>query len=121
MLIPQNNGLSQEDAEMSNELYRHLKNYALIFPDTEEEVEHFIEVAQKHKATLPPTLNDADLILKTGLLRIQTSLNTSSSLEIEENMAQAAREGGEIPEEVLKKMHRDRENKEKQIENDSPE
>lgn len=117
MVIPYNIGLGQEDAEMSNELYKHLKKYGLVFPDTEEELNQFIELAKNYKAVLPPNLNDANLILKTGLLKIHGPLNTSTNLVVEENMAQAAREGGEISEEVLKKMHIDRENREKEFEN----
>ena len=109
--------IDPEDSEMNNELYFHLKKIGMAFPDTEEELDHFLQLLKKQSILLPKDLPSADAILKAGLLTLQGSINDSIDLHIEENLAQAAREGGDITEEIMKKMEQDRKKSEDEADN----
>lgn len=106
-MIP-NNPNMPNDAEMSEELYLHLKRLGLAFPDTQEELEHFLELVEQYKANLPSDLPTANDILANAEMKMPASLNSSTDSEIEENLAQAARDGGELSDDLMKKLAADR-------------
>jgi len=112
MFIP-NQSNTGNDNEISHELYLLLKASGLAFPDTEEELKQLLAHSRKNSSPIPSGLDDAASILKRGLLKLTESLDSSTDKEIEENLAQAAREGNQIPEEVKEQMKRDREESEK--------
>ncbi len=94
-------------------LYEALKRYGYIFPETEDELKHFEESISKMKLNFPDKFNDPLKILEVGKIEKIEGYITFSDEEIEENLAQAAREGSEIPDEVLKQMEIDRQKAEK--------
>lgn len=118
MFIPNQNSTG-DDNEISHELYRLLKESGLAFPDTEEELEQLLAHGRMNSAPIPGELDDPSLILKRGLLELSFSLNSSTDKEIEENLAQAAREGDQITEEVRDQMRKDREDSEKDSNGDT--
>jgi hypothetical protein len=109
--------MEDDNAAMSNEIYQHLKKLGLAFPDNKEEFDQFIATINStmQVATDLPSSED---ILKNGILTLGGSLNESTDFQIQENLAQAAREGGEIPDEILKQMEADRKKSEEEQQND---
>jgi hypothetical protein len=62
----------------------------------------------RKKNNIPEDLNDPFQILKKGKVTTLNSFNVSEDHEVEENLAMAAREGKEIPEDILRQMEQDR-------------
>jgi hypothetical protein len=106
-MIPNNTNIPN-DAEMSEALYLHLKKQGLAFPDTQEELDHFLELVQQHKVDLPADLPSAADILSNGEMNMPSDLNSSTDSEIEENLSQAARDGRELSDELMRKLQADR-------------
>jgi len=109
--------MDDDNAAMSNEIYLHLKKLGLAFPDNKEEFDQFIATISS-SMQVSTDLPLPDDILRNGILTLGGSLNESTDFEIQENLAQAAREGGEIPEEILKQMEADRKKSEEEQPND---
>lgn len=83
-----------------------LKSLGHLFPTTEDEVEAF-EENNEIKEVPENYLNVSDLLTtakQTSINKIEQDNYNKSS----ENLAMAARKGGNIPEEILKKMKSDR-------------
>lgn len=83
-----------------------LKSLGHLFPTTEDEVEAF-EENNEIKEVPENYLNASDLLATSK----QTSINKIEQNKFNkstENLAMAARNGGNIPEEILKKMKSDR-------------
>lgn len=83
-----------------------LKSLGHLFPTTEDEVEAF-EENNEIKEVPENYLNATDLLTTAK----QTSINKTEQdnyNKSSENLAMAARKGGNIPEEILKKMKSDR-------------
>lgn len=115
-MLPEFN-MEDDNAAMSNEIYQHLKKLGLAFPDNKEEFDQFITTI-KSTMQVATDLPSSEDILKNGTLTLGGSLNESTDFQIQENLAQAAREGGEIPDEILKQMEADRKKSEEQQQND---
>ncbi|MFT3704776.1 MAG: hypothetical protein QM802_20595 [Agriterribacter sp.] len=116
MMLPDFN-MEDDNAAMSNEIYQHLKKLGLAFPDNKEEFHQFIATIS-NTMQVSTELPSPDDILKNGILSLAGSLNESTDFQIQENLAQAAREGGEIPDEILKQMEADRQKSEEEQQND---
>lgn len=109
------NYLNQTDQEKA--FHKALKCYGYIFPETEEELDNFDISISKMKFDIPDKFNNPLKILSIGKIEKVNEFNSFYDEEVEENLAQAAREGSNIPDEVWIQMEKDRENAEK-VEND---
>lgn len=106
-----------DDEKMNEEIYENLKKAGLAFPETEEELSRFIELAEKSKTVVPDHLNDVTAILQKGRQQIDSTLNSSTDARVEENLAAAAREGKPISDAVSKRMDEDRRKSENKANN----
>ena len=89
-----------------------LKNYGYIFPETEEELKLSEENISMMDFEIPDKLNDPLEILKLCRIEKISEFNSFYDAEIEENLAQAAREGSNIPDDVWEQMENDRKREE---------
>lgn len=88
--------------------YKALKRYGYIFPETEDELKQFEDSIANMEFKIPDKFSDPIEILAKGKVdKIENYLSFSDE-QVEENLAQAAREGSEIPDDVLKQMENDR-------------
>ena len=98
------------DEQFVAELYRALKDAGSIIPVTEADVAEIDGLPQRRFHEVPSVLLDAKAVFaKIGepqscVLKPTPHVN----LEVQQNLARAAREGGHIPPEVEDKMRRDR-------------
>lgn len=99
----QNDNTRQEKA-----FHKALKSYGYLFPETEAELQSFEESISKMKFQIPDKFNDPIAILKAGKISNVSQFNSFNDEEIEEHLAQAAREGSDIPEDVRAQMEKDR-------------
>jgi hypothetical protein len=99
--------IGDEDSIFEDAWYEALCKFGYIFPETEEQLKDLKAKISKEKISLPIELKDPFKIIENGRITSISSL-TFDNKEIEENMAMAAREGKEIPEDILKQMAQDR-------------
>lgn len=99
----QNNKSNQEKA-----FYEALKSSGYIFPETEKDLIHFENSISKMKFSIPDKLNDPSIILSEGKIEKVGQFNSFYDEQVEENLAQAAREGSGISSEVWEQMEKDR-------------
>lgn len=88
--------------------FKALKKYGYIFPESEEELKLSEENISKMDFEIPVKLNDPLKILKAGRIEKISEFNSFYDAELEENLAQAARDGSNIPDEVWEQMEKDR-------------
>ena len=102
------------DNDMNKEkfFYKSLKRHGYIFPETREELQSFEDDIFKMKLKIPKKLDDPLEILKAGKTGEIPHFNSFHQDEIEENLAQAAREGSDIPSDVWEQMEKDRKDSE---------
>ncbi len=98
----------KDDPEFNDSLKDSLKKAGYDFPETEEELDYLIEKFNKTNVVVPDELDDPIAILKQGMLSVKTDFNSSTDQEVDINLAQAAREGGTIDDEVKNQMNMDR-------------
>lgn len=92
---------NQEREEM---IQKALRTGGFIFPQTPEEVEDFEKQIGNTDIILPEQLQNLDFMNAD-----KNTVNSNSSEVVESsNFAMAAREGSEIPEDILEKMKFDR-------------
>jgi hypothetical protein len=114
MKIIKNNQIDQNLDENSYEVkvLKFLGENGFILPENKKEMDSFLKICEESKFEIPKSLNDPLAILKRGIINPSSeySANNEDSLSIEINLAQAAREGKEIPDHVKKKMEEKRNN-----------
>lgn len=121
MNIKKNN--SKDEVENTKDLERNiyvtLRLKGLIIPITAQEVLDAEALMKDNMIELPEELCDPEAILNRSKqkLSITSSPLSSSNKEIEENLAQAAREEGIISPEIEERMRKDREVAEKKTKN----
>ena len=115
-MFPYNDKLNEDDGAFQDDLYRYLKQMGRAFPDTMEELDHFLHLIDQ-KNIITNDFPSADEILGRGFVELG-DFNPSTDEEIEENLAQAAREGGEIPPDVIEQMNKDRKKREEEEDQD---
>ncbi len=99
-----NNDTSKNSFE--DYLEKSLKVLGYLFPTTEDEVDSF--EAQNKIEEVPLNYSSSSKLLaksKHKIIERKPQLSTNKSFE---NLARAARKGGDIPEDILKKMKSDR-------------
>lgn len=91
-----------------------LRQKGLIIPTKEEDIDAFEKAIKEHNIPpLPAKLNDPDSILKSTYSQRPVKLVTNHD-ENFADLARAAREGKAIPQSVLDKMKKDRDDAEKE-------
>lgn len=98
----------REDPEFDHSLYESLKKAGYAFPENEEDIDRLLENFKKAKCVAPTDFDNPLTILKDGFLSVTTDFNTSRDDQIDANLAQAAREGGTIEDDVDSQMKKDR-------------
>lgn len=83
-----------------------LKSYGYLFPETDEQMSKYEEDIDQ--ISLPDDLNSPDLIFKSKRRTIKKKTMVYSNSESEKNWAIAARDGKEIPSDILEKMKNDK-------------
>jgi hypothetical protein len=120
-MLTSDKDFNADDEEMNKRLYFHLKKLGMAFPDSAEDLEYFMEHVKRQNIIIPKDLPSPEDIFSNGFLSMKGSLNDSLSNDVLENLAQAAREGGNIPPEVIKTMEEDRKKSEEQGNNEQSE
>lgn len=98
----------KNNADQHKAFYEALKSYGYIFPETEEDLEKFEISILKMKFSIPDNLNDPGRILTEGRIEKSSQFNLFYDEQVEENLAQAAREGSDISSDVWEQMEKDR-------------
>jgi hypothetical protein len=98
---------SAED-RIDDHLLRSLKVHGFVFSDTEDEVEAFYLDYLSQSPPLPENLRNSSDIFKNNEVKETRIIDLPSNKQIVENLAQAARDGSNIPVEVMEKMKKDR-------------
>lgn len=83
-----------------------LKSYGYLFPETDEQISKYEEDIDQFP--LPEDLKSPDLIFKSKRRVIKKKTMVYNNPEGEKNWAIAARDGKEIPSDILEKMKNDR-------------
>jgi hypothetical protein len=92
--------------------FKALKKYGYIFPESEEELKLSEENISMMDLEIPDKLDDPLEILKVGRIEKVSGFNSFYNVELEENLAQAAREGSNITDDVWEQMEKDRKKEE---------
>ncbi|PRY13770.1 hypothetical protein CLV24_105140 [Pontibacter ummariensis] len=105
---------SQDDTSYEIRLLRFLGENAFIMPESDKEMDDFISLCDSIKIELPHALKNPFDIVRKGLVEPRDILDSDNedTRDIENNLAQAAREGKEIPAHILEKMKENRKNAE---------
>jgi len=99
----------KNDPDFEASLHEAMKKAGFIFPETEEDLDSVLAHMDKMRASgFPAELDDPEAILRNGRLTLNSPVDDGTDAEVEENLARAAREGGEINEEVSEQMKKDR-------------
>ena len=96
------------DETFDKQLHRSLKVHGFIFPDTEDEVEEFRQTHMAFLMPLPAELEDPMTVFNREQPAIRRKLGLVPGQEVIDNLAQAAREGKDISEDIRKRMESDR-------------
>lgn len=98
----------QNNANQDKAFHKALKKGGYIFPETDEELLNFEISISKMKFHIPEELNNPLKILKRGKIDKVHEFNTFYDEQVEGNLAQAARDGSNITDEVWLQMEKDR-------------
>ena len=81
-----------------------------IVPESDKEMQSFINSCESAEVELPESLRNPFDIARRGIIKPQdlSEPESEDAKEIEENLAQAAREGGEIPDHIRERMEENR-------------
>lgn len=101
------------EPEFDKDVYTFLQAAGWLFPETPWEVEKIEKELEHNRVTLPGSISDATKAynlmqrsLNTDLLKIHSTNSTNEDIRI--NLAHAAREGGDISEDLAERMRKDR-------------
>lgn len=100
------------EEEFDKSLSKHLRASGDLFPQSEEE---FLDALDKmpEEMELPEKFKDPFKILNAGSGVSELQLESFEDHNVEENLSRAAREGGDIPEAIKRRMEADRKGAEK--------
>lgn len=105
--------MGKEDKILEASIIKSLRKNGFILPLEDDEFLYYVKEYMKDDIpNFPSEFNDPHEIIKNGYLTV--SFPTESNNETTDLMSMAAREGKEIPKEILDKMHKDRNNLEKE-------
>ena len=94
------------EEEFDKSLQEYLRATGDLFPKTPEEISDAIKKLTLDQK-LPPDLSDPFVVM-TNAVNSKFKLSAFEDSAIEENLARAAREGGDIPDDIKKRMEEDR-------------
>lgn len=121
MSIKKNNAKDafENTKDIERKIYATLRAKGLIIPITAQEVLDAEAIMKDNMVELPKELRDPDVILNRAKQKLSIKFTplSSSNKEIEENLARAAREDGNISPEIENRMRKDREAAEKKLKN----
>ena len=98
-------------SKSEKKLNKSLKAHGCLFPENEEQLGSFLDEIKD--ITVPYEITDAVDEFKFERKTLSKSISFDSNNHTTNNLAQAARKGEDIPEEIKKKMQQDRENSKK--------
>lgn len=106
--------MSKPTRKSNNNIIKSLRNEGFITPIDNEEIVHFESLKYKELGIdpMPYNLPSSEQILNVG--HIEADPAPVSKNKIAEDLARAAREGKDIPQNILELMERDRNNAERQ-------
>ncbi|MDJ1485985.1 hypothetical protein QNI16_36225 [Cytophagaceae bacterium YF14B1] len=104
--------LDLDDEQFEKQLGKTLRNRGFLFATNEDEVDAFESRMEKENIQIPDQVFDIEMILSKRTKGKLKRLEAHDS-EIQQNLAQAAREGKSIDEQTAKKMQQDRDNAQK--------
>lgn len=98
-------------------LLNSLKYHAFVFPSTENELENYIASIEASTEKVPEHLsNPLKLVEKKGIV-LGFKPDVTKDIQINGKLSMAAREGKQIPDDILKKMAKDRQQAEDESNN----
>ncbi len=104
-----NNELDNMDDLFDDNIGKSLRHLGFIFPRTAADFKNIEDLAKKHHVKLPDRLNDPYQFLGKRSFKSDTSpLNIDQQDEYFNKLAQAARDGKTIPDDIKKKMAKDK-------------
>lgn len=98
-------GIQEVDFEVY--LNNALKSHGYLFPETDEQISIFEE--NMDQVPIPEDLNSPDFVFKSKRRIIKKNPVVFDNSEGEKNWAIAARDGKDIPSDILEKMKKDKE------------
>jgi hypothetical protein len=112
MKVAKNNNTPANPDERSYEIraLSFLGKNGFIIPESDEEMQSFISSCESAEVELPEALKNPFDIKRRGIVEPGdlSGPESEDAKEIEENLAQAAREGGEIPDHIRERMEENR-------------
>lgn len=107
-----------QKGNFEQKLLRSLKVHGFVFPESDDEVEELYKNCLAGKLSIPEKLKDPAWVFEHNENSNSKVIKLSSSApkEIVQNLAQAAREGKELSDDILSKMEADRKAAEKERE-----
>ena len=95
------------DAEFEHYVSKGLKSLGYAFPETDEQMSVFEKRIGTH--SLPKEFQSPDFVFNNERKTLSFSINNDVNETAEKNWAIAARDGKDIPDDILAKMKTDRE------------
>jgi hypothetical protein len=99
---------TNQDDLFDSEIYLSLKKLGYLFPTTDEEFLDIINEANIKQMTKPASLQDPYSFLKAKQGEVPKCDGRRVAEEYQGNLAQAAREGQQIPDHIMRRMIEDR-------------
>ena len=109
-------GLSKEDESFEKGWLNALRRFGYVFPSTQDELDALEKELAKSKLQFPKHLEDPFEVMRRAEAGTLKTMGDYRDPSIEENLARAAREGGEIPDDVNERMKKDRHSAEESAE-----
>ena len=100
-----------KNAALEAQVHQSLTDMGWAAPESESDVRRAEAELSDSPATLPPALTDPASIFDTEAARgfaVSETIKFSPSAGVSQNLARAAREGGQISPEIEERMRRDR-------------
>lgn len=108
-----NTAHNDEDMSVEERLLITLKTNGFLLPETDDELDLFLESLEDVHEPIPNELKKPLEIIKRGKFkRLTNIISLNVDFQDNENLAMAARDGGEISVDILKQMEKDRQQKE---------
>lgn len=96
-----NNESNKFSESFERQVYDALKFYGYNLPESDEEIESYVEMFGNTKIELPDDVDDADHIYKKFMKENQDDGNADGSISA---MAAQAEEGNSLPDNIIKKI-----------------
>lgn len=108
-MIPQENlDNNLDDSSFDADFSKALRRFGYLFPESEDELEYFKSIIASDTFEIPKELCDPLKIISKSKITGVSNVLPIANEAVVENLAMAAREGKEIPKEILDQMKSDR-------------